>query len=882
MIENVKNKIGSLFNTRQGKFFALASGFLFFVSLTITFAPAAHAKSFQTELNWAQWFGFVVWLVSFGYLLLYIQSQGIQIPPLIAPLAALISGWGLITVWRLSPALGAKQTIWLAISVTAVIVGLRYQQQLLQILRNHKYFWLFAGLGITTLTLIFGTNPNGSGPNLWLGCCGIYLQPSEPLKLLLILYLAAYFADRQPFTTRLLPTIAPTFVMAGMALLILVVQRDLGTASIIVFIYASMIYVSTGKKRLLLISLLIIGFASLLGYYLFDVVQLRFEAWINPWLDPSGRSYQIVQSLISIAAGGMAGRGPGMGFPNLVPISFSDFIYAAVGEEYGLPGALALVIAIMLFTFQGYQVGLNANNRYHRYLSIGLATYIASQSILIIGGNIRLLPLTGVTLPFFSYGGSSLLTTFIALLLIMTVSHQSYETAKLKTNPIPIFHIAGLLLAGFFAVGMLTSWWSLWRGPDLLTRTDNARRTISDRYVKRGTIYDRNDIPVSYTDGTSGDYERLYPFSELSPLIGYTQPFFGQAGLESSLDEILRGLENQSPWRIWINHLLYGQSPQGLDVAITIDSELQQYTAELLPNTPGAVVLLDSNTGELLVIYSSPFYDANTLGDHWDALNEDPESPLLNRATQSLYPPGPAMAPYIAAFSGVSGDLPPEISELSSPLESNKLTCTKAIPLPATWGDVIRAGCPGPLEYIGNSLGDTGLQTLFKNLGFYETPAIRVDLAQAILPTSISTPAITAIGQADMLVSPLQMALAAASFSNAGIRPAPQLILAAENYQGDWLSYITPEEGTPVFTAAQANKTANMLANPQEKFWETTATAFTDSGTQLTWYLAGTLPNAEKALTVVVLIERFEPDFAARIGQGLLQKALINYPGGNP
>lgn len=879
MFETIKLFFSSFSKSRQGKLFLLAAGFLFVVSSTLTLAPISRTKSFDTPLEWPHWIGFFTWLFFFLFLFYFMEKYSIHVDPILIPLVALISGWGLMVIWRLSNTLGAKQTLWLGISVGMIIAGLKYQHKVLQLLRNHKYIWLFSGLIITTLTLLFGTNPNGGSPNLWLGCCGIYLQPSEPLKLLLILYLAAYFADRQPFSTKLIPTIAPTLVMAGVSLLILVIQRDLGTASIIVFIYASMIYIATGKKRLLLISLLTIGIAAIMGYQLFDVVQLRFEAWLNPWLDPSGRSYQIVQSLISIAAGGMTGRGPGMGYPTLVPIAFSDFIYAAIGEEYGLPGTIALLIAIMLFAFRGFQIGLKANNRYHRNLAIGLSIYIASQSILIMGGNIRLLPLTGVTLPFVSYGGSSLLTSFVALYLIAAINQTTHETETATGNPTPVFHIAGLLLAGFVGISLLTSWWSLWRGPELLTRTDNARRTISDRFVQRGALYDRYDVPLSFTDGTPGDYERLYSFPELSPLIGYTQSFFGQAGLEASLDTILRGLENQSPQQIWIAHLLYGQSPKGLDAILTIDSALQQAAAELLPNTAGAAVVVDAETGELLTLYSSPYYDANLLEDNWGSLNADEKSPLLNRATQSLYPPGPSLAPFIAASTNTSGDLPAQISELSSPLETNKLTCTRAISLPSTWAEVIQNGCPGPLEYIGSPLGDEGLQSLFESLGFYETPDIRAGLAQAVTQTSIPNPAITAIGQADILVSPLQMAIAASVFSNGGIRPVPQLIFAAEDNEGNWVNYLDKDQtGERVFSTATANQTARMLANAQGEFWEVTSSAITETGTHLTWYLVGTLPGSERPLTVVVLIERFQPDFAANIGRNLLQQALLEEP----
>ena len=350
------------------------------------------------------------------------------------------------------------------------MIGLPHSQKILSNLRKYKYFWLAGGILLTSLTLIFGTNPNGYGPRLWFQIGGIYFQPSEPLKILLILYLAAYFADRQPFSSRLLPFLLPTTLVTILACLILVVQRDLGTASIMIMIYASMIYAATGKKRLLVISLLGIGLAAILGYLFFDVIQLRILAWINPWLDPFGRSYQIVQSLIAIASGGMTGRGPGMGHPNLVPISFSDFIFSAIGEEFGLPGTIGLVIALLLFTFRSIQCGIEAANRHLRYIAVGISVYIAAQSILIIGGNIRLLPLTGVTLPFLSYGGSSLLTSFFALYLLIAIQQPEQDNPRsthqaAPPNSTPVIHLSAIITTGFIAIALINSWWALWRGP---------------------------------------------------------------------------------------------------------------------------------------------------------------------------------------------------------------------------------------------------------------------------------------------------------------------------------------------------------------------------------------------------------------------------------
>jgi membrane peptidoglycan carboxypeptidase len=183
---------------------------------------------------------------------------------------------------------------------------------------------------------------------------------------------------------------------------------------------------------------------------------------------------------------------------------------------------------------------------------------------------------------------------------------------------------------------------------------------------------------------------------------------------------------------------------------------------------------------------------------------------------------------------------------------------------------VAKAGCPGPLEKLGNQLEASGIQSLFNKLGFYETPNLRTNQTSATTPASITNPAVAAIGQKDILVSPLQLALAAAVFNNEGNRPNPELLFAAKDYQGEWINYSDSDPGFQIFSASSARQIAEMLAHPSLPIWETTAVAVTDLDSQLTWYLAGTLPDQEQKLTVVVLLERFEPEFAARIGQSLI------------
>jgi cell division protein FtsW (lipid II flippase) len=500
---------------------------------------------------------------------------------------------------------------------------------------------------LTALTVIFGTNPLGYGPRMWLGCCGIYMQPSEPLKLLLIAFLAAYLAERLPALLNgrtqarppLLPLLGPTLILTGVAMLLLIYQRDLGTASIFLFLYTIIVFTAVKEMRVLLVGALVLILAGIAGYALFDVVRLRVDAWLNPWADPSGRSYQIVQSLLAVANGGILGRGPGLGNPGLVPIPHSDFIFTSITEESGLIGGLGIILLIAILGARGIRIAMRSGSTFHSYLAAGLTAYLVAQSVLIIGGNLRLLPLTGVTLPFISYGGTSLLTSLIALLFLTHISSQSAEQLP-SAAPSPRAYqlMAGVLFAGLACSAIILGWWTFYRAPALLTRTDNPRRAIADRFVPRGAILARDQAPLTITTGELGDYTRQYLYPALSPVLGYTDPTYGQSGLEASMDAYLRGLQGYPALTIWWSHLLYGQPPAGLDVRLSLDMDLQHLADQALGDHPGALVLLDASSGEILALASHPGFDANQIGTNWDQIIADPGAPLLDRATLGSYP----------------------------------------------------------------------------------------------------------------------------------------------------------------------------------------------------------------------------------------------------
>jgi Cell cycle protein/Penicillin binding protein transpeptidase domain len=339
-----------------------------------------------------------------------------------------------------------------------------------------------------------------------------------------------------------------------------------------------------------------------------------------------------------------------MGSPGLVPVAISDFVFVAIAEETGLVGTLGLLALIGFFVARGLRTAMRAPDSFRRILAAGLTAYIGAQSILIIGGNVRLLPLTGVTLPFVSYGGSSLLTSFLALLILLFISSQPEDEPAPLANPQPYLILAGLIGVGLFGLAIANAWWAVWRGPDILQRTDNARRSIDDRYVKRGSLLDRNGTPIDFTLGNIGSYTRQYVYPDLGSITGYTDPVYGQAGLEATLDPYLRGLQGNPASSIWWNHLVYGEPPPGLDVRLSIDLDLQKRADALLADRAGAVVLLNAQTGEILAIASHPTFNPDLLDKQAAALLKDPQSPLLDRAAQETYPLGPALQAWLQSI----------------------------------------------------------------------------------------------------------------------------------------------------------------------------------------------------------------------------------------
>ena len=858
----------------ESRLLRLAAIFLFLYSVALTLSATVRLRAWNVPYRWQHWLGWLVW---YGVMLLFFNYLNRKLPehdPYLLPITAILSGWGLLTIWRLNENYGFKQTIWLAISVLVCGV-IAHRQDVLALLKRYKYVWLVSGLGLTALTFIFGTYPGGEGPHLWLGWGGMYLQPSEPLKLLLIIYLAAYLADQLSTSFNLLRSIIPTFLLVGAALGLLVAQRDLGTASLFIFIYFVILYISTGKRRVLALSVIITGLSAFFGYRLYSVIHLRIDSWINPWLDPTGKSYQIVQSLLAVAAGGMVGRGVGLGSPGIVPVAQSDYIFAAIAEETGLLGIVALLVLFSLLTGRGILISLRSSTAYQRYLSIGITAYFIIQTLFIIGGNLRVLPITGVTLPLVSYGGSSLLTSFVAILLLIFISSEIEEEPSPLPSATPFLLVGSGMLVGLLVIGLVSGYWSIVRAESLLTRTDNPRRSIDDLYVPRGALLDRNDYKIAYTTGKPGDYARQMAVPALAPVVGYTNPTYGQAGLEASLDGYLRGLQGSSGIDIWYNHIVYGQPPPGSDIRLSIDLKVQAKADTLLGNHKGAIVLINAQTGEILAMASHPYLDPNTMEPNGTNWQNDPHSPLVNRATQINYPIGTAIGPALLANAISTHHLPdlPQQLELETNLygESRLWSCALKTS-ETTWGEAISKGCPAAVESLFKDSTVKSLQTLISNTKLDQAPQLPLIVAPS--DNNIETlPGLSDSRSPVISASPLQMALLASTLSSSGNLPSPTITLSVNIHDHNRVVF-TPRQSQTAFSADAAQKTAERLAVNGLPLWQSTANAYLNKDV-VTWYLGGTLPSWNGApLAVTVLLEENNPAEAQDIGMTLLKSII--------
>ncbi len=323
--------------------------------------------------------------------------------------------------------MGIKQILWIGMGI--FIFFLTYL-----VFKNIKgweewtYFYGIGSIILFIITLLFGSRIRGAIN--WISIGGLSIQPSEIIKLLTIFLIASYYTRYEHFKKQKYGSyylIATTYLF----ILFLFLQRDLGTVLILYTLFIALQFIYEENRRLILYNLLFSIVSGFLGYLLFPHVRIRFETWLNPWKYIDNKGYQITQSLFAIAEGGFFGTGLGLGHPDFIPEVHTDFIFSAICEEMGIFTGMGIIMLFLILVYRGFKIGINQKIKFYRIVAIGISILFGIQSFIIFGGVLKMIPLTGITIPFVSYGGSSMLSSFIALGILQVASEElDFEEAK--------------------------------------------------------------------------------------------------------------------------------------------------------------------------------------------------------------------------------------------------------------------------------------------------------------------------------------------------------------------------------------------------------------------------------------------------------------------
>jgi cell division protein FtsW (lipid II flippase) len=369
--------------------------------------------------------------------------------PYLLPMAGLLTAVGVTEIYRLGPDDAFKQGLWIVIGVALFALTLYGLRRDYRVLESYKYLF-----GIGAILLLFtpqlpvlGTTVNGA--RLWVRIGPLAFQPGELAKIFLIVFLAAYLREKREVLAQARPKdVGPLLVIWGACMLVLVSSNDLGSGLLYFGIFLAMLYIATGRMSFVLVGLGLFLAGGFFAYEKIGHVHERVVIWLHPWtstkvfcpstgglaLRQDCESYQLVRSLYSIANGSFPGTGLGKGTFStpeggaLIPFVNTDFIYSALAQELGLIGAAALLLVFMLFVARGMKIALQADDGFSKLLAAGLTFGFALQTFIIVGGVLRLIPLTGITLPFVSYGGSSVVANFALLAGLLVVSDRANTT----------------------------------------------------------------------------------------------------------------------------------------------------------------------------------------------------------------------------------------------------------------------------------------------------------------------------------------------------------------------------------------------------------------------------------------------------------------------
>ena len=810
----------------------------------------------DSEVAHAFWGGAAAFLLVFWLGHAILRKSAPSADPFLLPFTALLSGLGLLMVYSVKDpyrdTFAFSGQVWgvALYGILALLVPLTRPFGRLP-LRRYRYAYAGVAVFLMLLLLVLGHGPGGIHIQVF------GFEPIEVIKLLLVLFVASYLAERRGAVSRL-TDFGPLALVYAFCLGLFLLVKDLGPAVLLFGVFLALLYLTTRRWIYPLVGTGLLLLAAFAGYALhFGFFATRVVMWLHPWDNADKNGAQLAQGLWGMATGGLWGSGLGLGGPEFVPRAGSDSVFATLGEQLGLVGGLVTLAVYALLIARGLRIARRAVTEFDRLLAAGLTVLLGLQTMIILGGVTGLTPLTGITLPFVSFGASSLVANFFAIGLLLHLSGKTLPE-KVADRAAPEWTRAARCLAlgsaiylllgvGIFRLvivqgihdGAIAT--RLLRTPDRdtvpgqpLPAHVNPRLLAYADSIPRAAILDRSGKPLArnpVSDDEPGQTNvlcpdgrsRVYPGGAACAQIvaAVERP----AGPTNALGQNarLRGFASYadllSPYRN--RHLPWHKDPAGETVTLTIDENLQEAATDALhqyasavhdrrtgqPKNKGAAVLLNAQTGEVLALASLPTFDPSTLTpESWAALQTQPDGPAFNRALSGLYPPGSAFKIVTAAAGMAHGKSNLVVTCRHS--EANvqwrfhgrrylrkRITDEEGfVPHGETdMAKALRVSCNVYFAHLGIAVGAAGLDGTARH---------QFDLAHmpplqklgADLPDC-------AYGQGAVLMTPLEMGRVAQAVANNG------KMLPTTFFKGGK----TPT-GTPAMTPEQASRLQTMLA----------------------------------------------------------------------
>ncbi len=531
-----------------------------------------------------------------------------------------------------------------AIVAVSLIIGMFVPMLMKKMagLKDLGYVFAVTGLILLAIVLILGSATHGS--KLSYSIAGITFQPSEVVKIIYVFAVAGLLGKSKSFVD-----IAVATVAAASHVLILVLSKDLGSGLIFFITYLVMLFISTRNYAFLAAGLLSGALASVAAYKLFTHVQVRVQAFLDPFSTIDRQGYQITQSLFALGCGNFFGTGLSKGAPGDIPYVESDFIFSAISEEMGGIFAICMLLVCISSFIVIMRTSMTGRGRFYRLLAGGFGTLYLFQVFLTVGGGIKFIPLTGVTLPFVSYGGTSVLASVLTFYVVQSVIidkydhevHDEVEQGKVRrARTVETWLTVGFFGTLFLAMIIYFCVYVANNEQELINNSYNSRQKKLAMENIRGSIYDRGGKILAQTvTDTLGRERREYPYAGLfAHTVGFSTK--GRTGIEASENYYL--INSNIPLSSKVEYDVAGKKNPGNNVYTTLDYELQKVASDSLGVCKGAVIVSEVKTGKILAMVSKPDFDPNYVAADWDKYLADTStnSVLLNRATQGMYAPG--------------------------------------------------------------------------------------------------------------------------------------------------------------------------------------------------------------------------------------------------